>query len=774
MLLPSYKKTNTNVEFFGRESLLENFIINLNKVEKNSIDLIMYYGIGGIGKSTLINKLYSQYTNNNYKVKINLEESYNIEKFYSNLIKELNKQNIDVFNLKIAFSIYWNKLNPNTSMKENKMFDSPEWDGIISIVDTVGFGLGSIFKSISNSAHNIKSFSNKYKSELEELESMSPNEIEDQLPKFFEYDLANKLNEKNECLIFFIDTYEYLYENNKKEINKLSSDKFIRDIVLSTYSFKTLFVLAGREKLIWNKESEEWDNYINHINISSFTTEEAKQFLLNNNVKEDIANIISVYTEGVPFYLNLELNTYNKLEDPKPSDFKNNNTKVDIFNRFILYTNDIDLQLLKILSLTNYFDIDLFEKIIKEFNIPISILMFEDFVKSSYIKEDNNRYYIHNLMKKSISETLNKNIRKRINEFLFNYYNKDIYIQVDYAFDLYSQKDFKLYINNTYENNKNTFYILEKFLLKIKSNYLNSLETIYQDFIILKLCLLYLEYDNENMFFNEYQEIKNIVLRQFIIFIHSPEKNKNLIPKLSLNKNDFFNIDINAYTIYLIETLNIYRKQKDYDIINNNIIPEINNIISNNLLNTSTLYKYSNKLSIYYKDIKKYDLALLELEKNSKLNLNGIEQGTLFRNYALIYDTNGLNDLNIYKDYMLKALDLYDKYLKVFNERSKVIYILFIKNNIHINNIYFLFYKEYINNNNINEDNLNDVINFIQNDQDIVFKKNLFNIIINNLYTNKKYLNNINQLFNSILSSVEDNQQEFFQYMMILYYILKK
>ncbi len=192
MLLPSYKKNKKLTEFYERETHIDFFKNKLSSLQCNNINLLMYYGVGGIGKTTLSKHLYHNHTDNNIKVFINLEEYFNPLNFYSKLILELHKSNIKLFNFKIAFAIYWNKLNPNLAMKENKAFEG-EWETLIPIIDQIGFGVGSIFRALYDYKDNFKNkFFNNYRNELEELDYLNYKEIELLLPKFLNYDCKNR------------------------------------------------------------------------------------------------------------------------------------------------------------------------------------------------------------------------------------------------------------------------------------------------------------------------------------------------------------------------------------------------------------------------------------------------------------------------------------------------------------------------------------------------------------------------------------------------------
>lgn len=765
VLLPSYKSKSVNNDFFGRKEYIDIFQNKLSNLNKDNIDLIMYHGIGGIGKTTLLNNLYNNYCDNNLKLKINLEESNNVEKFYSNLLRELDKSNIRCFNLKIAYSIYWKKLNPNSSLKDNLLFSTPQWDGVLAIVDDLGSGIGSIFKSLTNSVSFVKEHINKYKNELAELDKLTIPEIEELLPKFFNYDLNEKLKDRQESLIVFLDTYEYLYETNKKEINKLKCDKFIRDLVLSTYEFKTLFVFVGREKLIWNKENNEWDDYIYSYNLDSFSYEESIQFLELNGIDNlDIAKSIASYTEGVPFYLNLELNTYKKLENPTIQDFNGKNTKLDIFNRFLLYTSDIDLQLIKTLSLTLYFDIELFEGMIKELHIPVSLLVFDDFVQNSFIKEDNGKYYIHNLMKSAISVKLNDSLKYKILNYLKDYYTNDIEMQLVYAKLIYDELELKNYVTRIYYDNINEYNKLNNFFnILLDSEYEKNIENYY---IILD-SLLQVKYNNDIKLYNNINDFshENNNIKMLLKYYNYPDKNFSFVS--AINVNEFKNMDLNLYITILNKFINSYRKEKKYNDVEMLLI-EVNDIISNNNLEKSVLFDFYSKISLFYKGKKDFNLALEYLSKAKNEIQNKEEKGVYHRNMAELYSKKSLNNMSLFKENISIAINLFDNHFNVLNEESLKCYSNSLINEIDLNMEYYKIYKDV----NLNKNNLTSyVVDFLNKNEDIYLIRNFIDFIFRENSKNKYDLD-----FKSIISLLKekfDNILEFNIYGYLYFYSKK-
>lgn len=784
MLLPSYKQNIKKTDFYERDKYIEIFNEELKNVEKENINLIMFYGIGGIGKTTLLKHLFENYTENNIKIFINLEDYSNPLNFYSKLILELHKENIKLFNFKIAFAIYWNKLNPNLAMKENEAFKG-EWETIIPIIDEIGFGVGSIFKALYDYKDEFKNkFLNNYKTELEELENLNYKEIEILLPKFLNYDLNNNMKNRNEKIVFFLDTHEYLFEINKKENNKLKCDTFLRDIILSTYEFKTLFVFSGREKLIWNKENEDWDSYIKHIELNAISKEVSKEYLKDNGIKEEeIINHIISYTDCVPFYLNLELNIYLKLDNPTISDFNGAKTKKDIFNRFMLYADNNELQLLKVLSFTKKFNLNLFEEIIKKFNIPVSILMFDDFINNSYVTQlDEENFSLHNLMKISIKDSVNQILKNKINEFLFNFYENNIEEQINYALEIYDVIELNKYIKSKLKNISNNIFLLTK-LYNITLDYYNNYiinkikvedycDEVYEYlYLYIDLGLMYIKSNNIlefNILNKKYFEglklnkkisnLKNYLFLQKILSKSSDyHKTINFIEKIDIDDlpNDY------KYDLK-IDLANFYRKNNKL-----NLSKKYLEMIEKdfNYLSNENKYQFFMKKGYLLKSYNEYQLSLEEFNKADNFAINLLEKAKLYRAIGDTYCL--LNNFEKGKEYLEKSTNVFDKSLGNLNFETIGSYKLLIKFNLDIDNNYFKTFKLF--NKNLSNDelvnNLTEVYQIIKNEENKIIIENLFSIIIKNL-TEKNIYINIYKIEELVLSKV-DNKSSI---LLILFY----
>ncbi len=84
---------------------------------------------------------------------------------------------------------------------------------------------------------------------------------------------------------------------------------------------------------------------------------------------KNIQDVIIKASEGVPYYLNLSVDTFEKIRKkrhPVSEDF--GKTQPEIFNTFVKYLSSNEIRALKVLSVPNFWDRNLFEILMKKFD----------------------------------------------------------------------------------------------------------------------------------------------------------------------------------------------------------------------------------------------------------------------------------------------------------------------------------------------------------------------------------------------------------------------
>jgi tetratricopeptide (TPR) repeat protein len=248
------------------------------------------------------------------------------------------------------------------------------------------------------------------------------------LPGIFAADFFEYFGENSKFYVF-IDTYEALWDGLRDKGSFHEKDKWIRDNLIPNMSGVS-WVICGREKLLWVPECDsDWDMYLEQHPVDELPKKDCTKFLVDCGIKnKDIRNVIIEASEKVPYYLNLSVDTFekiNKSRQPSSKDF--GKTQPEIFNTFVKYLSTSEIHALEVLSAPNFWDRYLFEILMKKFDTGFPSSAFSELIKFSFIKTDTNgKYSIHQLMRKSLQEHQDSTDRKNTHQFLLTYYSNKI------------------------------------------------------------------------------------------------------------------------------------------------------------------------------------------------------------------------------------------------------------------------------------------------------------------------------------------------------------
>jgi len=266
------------------------------------------------------------------------------------------------------------------------------------------------------------------KNELTQLEELSAADIEEKLPAFFAYDLQQiiKKNEIELCCLF-IDTYEVLWENANNESAKDLSDAWVRELISNLDS--VLFIICSREKFGWGKREPDWDDVLDQHLLGGLERSNAREFLVNCGLNEDdIVEKILDASEGHPYSLDLSVDTYfelkNKSVELKPEHFGSN--RKEILERFVKYLDRIEVETLKIMSVPNFYNFDIFKYLLAQINVGFPISAYKDFNMYSFISEINGIVTIHNLMREGLVTYIDQEILLDVHGAMVEYYTSKL------------------------------------------------------------------------------------------------------------------------------------------------------------------------------------------------------------------------------------------------------------------------------------------------------------------------------------------------------------
>lgn len=431
------KKFTDRVEFLAAfEDALANKI-------KDEHKLLIYYGVGGIGKTTLRKELGRRLETDRPEIvwtAIDLDTpTYREQETALFVLRNQlhNKFKVNFPSFDIAYTVYWQKTHPQTPMTKDNfplLTGANAVAGIMRVVGEmpyIGF-VPKLTKAFMTGGNVFREWWKKRgEKELANLPNLEPKEISVRMPMFWASDLKDFLEEKKKDAVLFLDTYEALWENLKADGGFFMRDEWIRELV--SHLPEVVWVICGREKLRWSEQDEEWANYIEQHLLGRLSDEDSAYFLKSCGVeKPDVQKVIIKASKGVPHFLDLAVDTYYEIQsrynrEPAASDFAK--TQDSVLERFLRYLDKTEIETLKALSAARVWGGDIFRLLVNEFQTGYPITAMDNLCRFSFINESTSAgmHSMHELMRESLQAKLDKETLRLLHKALFDFYKEKLY-----------------------------------------------------------------------------------------------------------------------------------------------------------------------------------------------------------------------------------------------------------------------------------------------------------------------------------------------------------
>jgi tetratricopeptide (TPR) repeat protein len=431
-------------KFTDREPFLAAFQNALATKIKDEHKLVVYYGVGGIGKTTLRKELGKRLETEKPETvwtAIDLDTPTYREQetalfVLRNQLHEKFKMNFPSFD--IAYTVFWQKTHPQTPMTKDNfplLTGANVVAGIMRVVGEmpyIGF-VPKLTKAFMTGGNVFREWWRKRgEKELANLPSLEPKEISLRMPMFWASDMKDFIEEKKKEAVIFLDTYEALWENLKADGGFFMRDEWIRELV--SHLPEVVWVICGREKLRWYEQDEEWNNYIEQYLLGRLSDEDSKYFLRSCGVeKSDVQNVIIKASKGVPHFLDLAVDTYYEIQSrhnriPEAKDFAK--TQQDVLERFLRYLDKTEIETLKALSAARIWGSEIFRLLVNEFQTGYPITAMDNLCRFSFINETEKpgMFSMHELMRESLQAKLDAETLRLLHKALFDFYREKLKI----------------------------------------------------------------------------------------------------------------------------------------------------------------------------------------------------------------------------------------------------------------------------------------------------------------------------------------------------------
>ena len=313
-----------NRVFTDREEPRRSFWRTYNSFKQTLADgedikVLTYYGIGGIGKTSLLRQIMAEmeekiprplYAYCDFNIR---QEPRSVLDALKNILSEKYGFSFPLFDL--AVYVYSKKIGEKTQEDETSglIEKSPFLGTVMNVLDSIP--IVNIINKLDKCAGYVKNLVDKHKRDFASIDVDTADNVYKKLPYYFACDLSDNLETSNEPLVLFLDTYEMLVNELTGVGDPYNRDLWIRgDEGLVQNSSRVLWVISGREKLRWADFYADWADALDQHILGSLSENDACSFLKSAGIcDEDMLRVIYQLTTGTPVFLDLCVDNYYSL-----------------------------------------------------------------------------------------------------------------------------------------------------------------------------------------------------------------------------------------------------------------------------------------------------------------------------------------------------------------------------------------------------------------------------------------------------------------------------
>ena len=375
---------------------------------EGNIHVLGYYGIGGIGKSSLLKKLMTEMTEQipsprylYFDFNIYQERRAVLDKI-KNKLEDDYKYSFPLFEL--GSYVYARKIGEKADSPEVQQLTdrSPLLSFMASVAENIPVvGIAAQVLSLADQGiAMLRTHLKQHSRELARIEYMEAEELYNYLPCLFAEDMTHNLEKETVPMVFFLDTYERLVNELAQVGEPLKNDEWLRGEEGLVQNIPgVLWVIAGREKLKWERFDAEWSDALEQHILGNLSVADSDQFLTNAGVGgAELRAALYEITGGTPVYLDLCVDQFTRIvtrgEVPTAEMFGTNT--FDLIERFARYMGEAQKDLVFMLCCLKHWSdgliADIGGKILPNFSLS-AYEKVKDF--SFIIQSDDGFYNIH-------------------------------------------------------------------------------------------------------------------------------------------------------------------------------------------------------------------------------------------------------------------------------------------------------------------------------------------------------------------------------------------
>lgn len=423
-----------------RESLLE--------ITDKPLQVINYYGKGGIGKSRLLKELFIQVRDlqleNNSKKFVPIFISLDAYD-YANPVNILTtirnsiKGDCSLFDYAMTLYCAKAKITIEDIKDKNWTLSRNIIEHINDVLALATLNAAIPLKWIGSAISTIRDhqFKKTYQAEVQELSTLNEFQIFERLPYYLGLCLQQSVLEER-IHVLFLDSYESLLARTYGQTPSVECDEWLRELFLAATQMR--LIIASRDKLKWEELDPEWGQVLNQHRLNNLSDDDARWFLQQVPIHdEQIIDLIVSNSKGVPLHLDMCVDVYESLFNTyhthltreiyqQQGNFYNVRGKI-IIDRYLKHLTPKQHSAVKILSVLRAFNSGFALQLLQQMSLPhchdeLSALLDKSIILS--IDEKNDTWKLDESIRELIWRYLSVEEKKELIDGVLTLTSKDI------------------------------------------------------------------------------------------------------------------------------------------------------------------------------------------------------------------------------------------------------------------------------------------------------------------------------------------------------------
>ncbi|MCD7749167.1 MAG: hypothetical protein LUH42_03840 [Oscillospiraceae bacterium] len=287
--------------------------------------VLCYYGVGGVGKSTLSTRLIKELKEQRPAAKYGALDFDFVERREPYRVMALLKKQLEdswgfQFPLfEVAYYTFLIRMGEEAELQEAQavVSGSPVLSMLCDAADMIpgASAVAGILKLVDQGVSLFRNQFGERKQLLRRMETMDMRLLREQLPICFASDMRENLKESNEPFVLFLDTYEKLVNELAAVGDPLQNDLWLRGpggLIQRTPG--VIWVIGGRERLKWPElDGPQWDGVLRQYLLGTLSQADSEEFLAASGVNEAaVRRQIWELSGGLPVSLDLYVEQYRR------------------------------------------------------------------------------------------------------------------------------------------------------------------------------------------------------------------------------------------------------------------------------------------------------------------------------------------------------------------------------------------------------------------------------------------------------------------------------